>query len=310
MAEVAMSIPPSSYIVMQAYGSADILHECAFALASLCSRHTRAELANLTVCIYTDQPEYFRAFSDCWLNIHFRYVDEMLLAAWRGNIDFVHRVKIEVLRDFSANHEGNVLYLDTDVVFANPVSEIFEQIASGKLYMHVMEGPVHHSRNAVFQKLSGFFKKGPVMVHNRLIEIPDQAMMWNAGVLGFHTQHAPVLKDVLDFTDDVYRQFPKHVVEQFAFSFYFQRTALLLSAHTSIYHYWNLKELRPVLASFFLFFRDKNWDGLVYFSRLIQLPDYLQQKANYYANRSTLDKLLGRKWKASIPDWNLLLQQL
>jgi lipopolysaccharide biosynthesis glycosyltransferase len=222
----------------------------------------------------------------------------------------VHRVKIEVLRDFTATHQGQILYLDTDVVFTRPVTEIFEQLAEGKLYMHVMEGYVHHSDNTVFRKLSGFFRQTAVTVHNVPVAIPEKATMWNAGVLGFHSRYAYLLDEVLAFTDEVYRQFPKHVVEQFAFSLHFQQTAPLLSAHTSIYHYWNLKELRPVLASFFAHFRDKNWDGLVYYSRLIQLPDYLQQKANFYYNRSTLQKLLKRKWKATIPDWNLLLQQL
>jgi hypothetical protein len=134
--------------------------------------------------------------------------------------------------------------------------------------------------------------------------------MWNAGVLGFSTDHAYLLEDVLAFTDFVYPRFPKHVVEQFAFSLYFQNTSQIHTAHTHIYHYWNLKELRPILLSFFRFFHTNDWDSLVQYSQLIQLPEYLQQKANFYSNRSVIDKLVKKKWLPNIPEWELLVQQL
>ncbi|HRO41991.1 MAG TPA: hypothetical protein PL009_04120 [Flavipsychrobacter sp.] len=305
-----MPIPASSYLVMQAYGSKDILNECVFALLTLCRQHSKEELTPLTVYIYTDQPEYFHSFQNCWLNIQYREVNATELAKWRGAIDFVHRVKIEVLLDFAATHIGQILYLDTDVYFAAPIDKILQQIHKGQLYMHIMEGFVHRSDNLVFQKLSKFLKSNSIRVKNEQVIIPENATMWNAGVLGFHTSYATVLDKVLDFTDEVYRQLPKHVVEQFAFSLYFQQTLPLKTAHTAIYHYWNLKELRPILNSFFKHFKDKNWEELTQISSLLQLPDYLQQKANFYSNRSTLEKLLKKKWTPHVPDWNLLLQQL
>lgn len=305
-----MAIPAGSYIVMQAYGSQDILNECAFALLSLTRQQTEDDLQNLTVIIYTDQPAFFKSFKDCPLNARLRDVNRALISQWRGAIDFVHRVKIEVLRDAVKNLDGQILYLDTDVCFAEPVTTIFDNIRKGKLYMHIMEGRLHGSDNLVFQKLSKFFNSSDVALHGKKITIPEDAMMWNAGVLGFHTKYSQLLDEVLAFTDVVYQQIPKHVVEQFAFSLYFRQTAPLLSAHTNINHYWNLKELRPVLASFFGHFGNKDWETLSYYSRLIQLPDYMQQKANFYYNRSSVDKLLKKRWTAALPDWDLLIHQL
>lgn len=305
-----MHFPAGSYIVMQAYGSEDILNECVFALLTLSRHHTREELQQLSVCIYTDRPEYFRSFKDCWLKLSFKEVNAEILKRWKGDIDFVHRVKIEVLRDFSVAHVGQILYLDTDICFAESSSVLFEEISHEKLYMHIMEGPVHYSDNVVFQKLSKFLKSRSISVKGNPVPIPDNVAMWNAGVLGFHTRYAPLLDEVLAFTDEIHRQYPRHVVEQFAFSLYFQQTTSVLSAHTAIFHYWNLKELRPILHSFFHQFRAYSWEELIHYGRLIQLPDYLQQKANFYYNRSTLDKLLKKKWRPVLPDWEVLKQQL
>src|ERR1043165_8489428 len=128
-----MAIPAGSYIVMQAYGSQDILNECAFALLSLTRQQTEDDLQNLTVIIYTDQPAFFKSFKDCPLGVRLRDVSQALINQWRGSIDFVHRVKIEVLRDAVKNLDGQILYLDTDVCFAEPVTTIFEHIRKGKL---------------------------------------------------------------------------------------------------------------------------------------------------------------------------------
>jgi hypothetical protein len=287
----------------------DIMHECAFALISLCRHHTLEELAALNICIYTDQPEYFESLNH-GLNIQYKTMNAERQKQWRGSIDFVHRLKIEILRDYVKEHQGQILYLDTDIVFANGIADILNNIAEGTLYMHIMEGAVHGSNNIIFQKLSRFLKTHPFNSFKKEIVIPEKVAMWNAGVLGFSTEHTHLLDEVLTFTDFVYPQFPKHIVEQFAFSLYFQNTSQIHTAHTHIYHYWNLKDLRPVLASFFEFFRGRGWHELVYCSQLIQLPDYLQQKANFYFNRSTLDKLLKKKWLPHVPQWPLLVQQL
>jgi hypothetical protein len=306
-----MPLPTHSYIVLQAYGNEGIMQECVFALLTLCRQHTREELKGLQVWIYTDKPEFFRSFRDCWLDLRFREVDREQLRQWRGKIDFLHRVKIEVLRDFCSGHEGQVLYLDTDVCFTQPITTIFTDLAEGKLYMHIMEGLVHESGNVMIRKLSRFIKKnGPLIVDGNEISIPDQTSMWNAGVIGFHTRYSSLLEAVLKFTDAVYLQFHKHVVEQFAFSFYFQNAAPLKTAHTAISHYWNLKEIRFILASYFNYFQGRSWDDLVLYSRLIQLPEPMQQKVNFLQNRSTLNKFLKQQWQPEEPRWDLLMQQL
>jgi hypothetical protein len=216
-----------------------------------------------------------------------------------------------VLRDFTNNHSGNILYLDTDVCFTQPLHNIFLNIEQGALYMHIMEGHVHDSENVVLQKLSKFLRaRKTLKVNGADITIPEETAMWNAGVLGFNTNRKDLLEKALQFTDDVFPLFPKHVVEQFAFSYYFQNTQPLKAVNSHVIHYWNLKEIRPVLASFFKHFQKESWEEVVRLSSLIQFPDYMQQKANFYETRSVGAKFLKKKWTPELPDWEEMSKQL
>lgn len=305
-----MNTNEKSYLVFQAYGTPTVMHECVFALLSFCRQHQPQDWQHLEVWIYTDKPAFFEKFN-IPLPVFYREIDNATIRQWHGKIDFVHRVKIEVLRDFAGNHEGNILYLDTDVCFTQSLKNIFANIEKGELFMHVNEGKVHENENLVLKKLSRFLKTNKSLpVAGKVISIPEETAMWNAGVLGFHSSYKQLLEEVLCFTDDVFPLFPKHVVEQFAFSYFFQKNKTLKAATTNIIHYWNLKEIRPVLASFFEYFKDESWGELVHLSSLIQLPDFMQQKANFYETRSMGAKFLKKKWMPEISNWDLLRQQL
>jgi hypothetical protein len=307
-----MSIPANSHIVFQAYGNVGILQECALAMLSLCQRHTREDLAGTAVWIYTDNPDFFNSFKDCWLNLKFRQLDAAKLAEWRGSIDFVHRVKVAMLQDFVKDKDGQVLYLDTDVYFIGAATGVFQNIADGKLYMHTKEGPVHGSDNVVFRKLSQFIKSrgNELPTGSSSIHIPEGTTMWNAGVLGFPSRHDRLLNSVLEFTDSVYEEYPKHIVEQYAFSIFFSNEGSIFPADTVIFHYWNLKELRAVLQSFFEHFSDSSWDELVKYSKMINPMALVQQKQSFQQKRSLIDKLVKRKWAPPLLAWDLLVQKL
>lgn len=301
----------NSYIVFQAYGNQGILMECAFALLTLSKQEDPNFLAQLDIWIYTDNPSFFTAFNNCPLKLHFRTISPDLLVKWHGKIDFVHRIKIEILKEFTATHQGNILYLDTDTYIYQPLKTIFHNINQGQLYMHIMEGLIHDSNHVMLKKLSKFLAKNqPLNLPSNKFEIPKDVAMWNAGVLGFHTDYAYLLDDILTFTDELYTKFHKHIVEQFAFSYFFQTTQNLKTAHTHIYHYWNLKEIRSILASFFQYFKTYDWEDLAQVSTLIQLAEPMQQKVNFLQNRTSFEKARKLAWQPEEPKWDLLLKQI
>lgn len=296
----------NNYIVFQCYGNEGVFHECAFALLSL-SRIYPTLPASTSISIYTDNSSWFTSFNDCPLPITFRQVDQALIKQWRGTIDFVHRVKIEVLRDFCNNHDGNILYADTDIVFTHPIEHIWQQLSAGRLYMHVMEAVVNSECNPLIKKLNRYLHS-QVAAKSQPLPLYDM-QMWNAGVIGFNTSQKILLEEVLQFTDQEFPKFPKHIIEQFAFSVKFQQTGTIMAALPFIMHYWNLKEARTIFASFFSYFNGLPWQQLVALSGHIQLYDILSDKHRFEHNRSIMEVLSGKKWIPVLPDWKLLETQ-
>ena len=296
-----------NYIVFQCYGNERVFHECGYALLSLYRLYTGAELKDTEIWIYTDNPGWFQTFRDSPIPLHFRQVDVATIKAWRGSIDFVHRVKIEVLKDLTQNKNGNILYVDTDVVFTHRIEKIFRDLDAGKLYMHIREGKVNDKTNPVFKKLDDYLISAQLKIKDKPL---NEMSMWNAGVLGFNTRHNHLLDDILTFTDREYPKFSKHVVEQFACSAYFQSTDEIKAAAPYIFHYWNLKEAGSVLASFFTYFKGKGLEQLVQYSMLLQVETLMQEKVNFLSNHRLQNAISGKKWAPANYDWAELVKQL
>jgi hypothetical protein len=293
-----------SYIIFQCYGNENVFVECTFALLSLSRLYKPRELSNTEIWIYTDNQNWFTPFKNCWLPLHFRVVDKAQIKQWRGAIDFVHRVKIEMLLDFTKDHSGNVLYCDTDVIFTHRIDEIFESTAQGNLYMHLMEGKVSDNCNPLLTKLNNYLHKAqlPPINGKQLYDFD----MWNAGVLGFNTSSRHLLTEVLAFTDNEYPKFPKHIIEQFAFSIKFQSGHEVKTALPYILHYWNFKEVRGVFASFLSHFKDSGWDALTRYSSMLQVYELILEKTRFLYNRGIKDKILNKQWQPEKRDWKAL----
>ncbi len=300
--------PQKNYIVFLCYGDMGILHECAYSLLSLSRLYTPEELSGTEIWLYTDKPEFFRSFSNCLLPLHYRQVNDDTIKRWRGAINFSHRVKIEALKDLVTQANGSILYVDADSVFTHRIDKVWQDIQAGQLYMHVMEGIVSERSNRTFKKLDDHLRRSSTMSVNG---IPAYDMpMWNAGVLGFNTAHAHILDKVLSYTDNVYPRYPKHIVEQFAFSLFFAEAGNIKTAAPYIMHYWNMKEMRAVLRSFFAHFGNTPWEEMVQYSKLIQMHVHLQEKGNFLDSRSLAKVISKKQWVPAGRDWEVLKKQL
>jgi hypothetical protein len=297
-----------TYIVYQCYGDISIFHECALSLLSFSKWYSTEELQAFEFWIYTDKPEWFQAMKGCPLPLNYRKMDAATIQQWRGATQFVHRVKIELLLDFVQGRSGNVVYIDTDTVLLQRLDKVLHDISVGELFMHVLEGKISDELNPILLKLSRYLKG------QQLIEQADgslqHTMMWNAGMLGFQTQHSHLLQEVLRVTDTIHPHFSKHVVEQFAFSLVFQRTSNIHAAAPYFIHYWNFHEAKPIFASFFDCFKDADWADLLRYTDLIHIPVLLQEKIAYLHSRSIYNKLKRIPWQPVIPDWKEIIPQL
>ncbi|QKG58307.1 hypothetical protein GKZ68_17750 [Hymenobacter sp. BRD128] len=289
-----------NYLIYQAYGSADILNEALLSILSYLRQPVGA-----TVLVYTDNPAHFQAVLGEVAGVAYVFIEPMQWRAWRGEIDFVHRVKIKVLQHAAAHYAGQLLYVDTDTIFTQSPAAIFAALAQGERFMHVAEGrlgdgnPLNRKINRALQQASG----GPALARGT---IGPDTRMYNAGVLGLRSPDAPLLAEVLALTEQLYRLYPKHVMEQLAFSVVWARAGPVREAAPWVYHYWNLKEIRPVLARLFAPQPSLTLAGWQARAARLDVPALAEGKAQFRALpgwQRAVWRWLGRGWQlpASLP---------
>ena len=236
-----------NYLVYQSYGSTDILNECSYSILSLLKQGLNSE--KIQIVIYTDRKDYFSFLpSDI---ISFVEMDEKTIKEYKGSYNFVHRLKIKVLQDCVTRFEGKILYADSDIYFINSIETLFDQIDEANFLMCNNEGPIDVPGNRVFEKFSRFISENSSYLIQHMIPIPPDVTMWNAGIIGFVSPNKQLLDKVLYTNDTIFEKFKSHVVEQLSFCYQLQMHGTVHKSTDYVFHYWNLKEFRLVLAEFF-----------------------------------------------------------
>ena len=165
--------------------------------------------------------------------------------------------------------------------------------------MHISEGrlgdgdPLNRKINRALQQAGG----GPALAGG---SIGLQTQMYNADVLGFRSLDAPLLAEVLALTEQLYRLYPKHVMEQLAFSVVWAQAGPVREAAPWVHHYWDLKEIRPVLAELFALAPAHQLVDLQVRATSINLPALAEGKAQFRALpgwRRAAQRWLGSAWQ-------------
>lgn len=286
-------------IIYQAYGIKAIIHETKYSLLSLLRVCTTQDLQNLMIVIYTDSMEEFSLFESAFPHFILKPIDQKIINEWRGEINFVHRVKIKVIQDFCAWHQGKFLYIDSDTYFLKNPLPIFEKIDHQMIPMHILEGSLK-SKGVLMKKLNRFFSSFEFLINGVEQKLPSDVMMWNAGVIGLNTKDVYLVDAALEYTDIWHAAYPKHVMEQLAFSFVFQRARTVIPTDDYIYHYWSFKEFRTILAAFFAKYHAASLEELVAKSSNI-LPDVGAKDKLKYEKTNIFTKWVrkykGQKWE-------------
>ncbi|WP_460582629.1 hypothetical protein [Hymenobacter arcticus] len=283
-----------NYLIYQAYGNPDILNEALFSILSYLRQPACA-----TVVVYTDNPAHFRAVLGELAGIAYVHIAPDQWQAWRGEINFVHRVKIKVLQHAAAQFAGQLLYVDTDTIFTQPLASLFAAIERGERFMHLNEGrlgdgnPLNRKINRVLQRATG----SPALAGRT---IGSHTQMYNAGALGFRSLDAPLLAEVLTLTEQLYRLYPKHVMEQLAFNVVWAQAGPIREATSWVHHYWDLKEIRPVLAELLAPSPTRQLTSIQAGAAKLDLPALAEGKARFRALpgwRRAVQRWLGRAWQ-------------
>ncbi|MCB0351705.1 MAG: hypothetical protein KDD38_11015 [Bdellovibrionales bacterium] len=231
-------------LVYQAYGREDILRQTQFSMVSLLSVLDKG--SPLKIWVYTDN---VKLFSDYFSNelkgdqprVKIIEIKASQIQKWRGAIDFVHRVKVEILKDAAAQFNGPLYYVDGDTYFRHDPTALFSGVSDKVSLMHVAENALDEGKDPLSKKIAKFVKKNKFSLDGKEIQIPCSTVMYNAGAIGISQQNKSLLPLVIDLTDQTYSRYSKHIMEQLAFSYILQTRTSIITGDSIIGHYWSQK---------------------------------------------------------------------
>lgn len=254
-------------IVYQAYGRKDIIQQVLLSVSSL--KMFYPQEIPFEIEIYTDQKASIESFFRSEKTVSIIEFTHDQLKEWRGEIQFVHRVKLEILKLASRNLKGPLIYLDGDTVFRSAPNELFSEISSRISLMHIRESSLKEGKDLLTRKIAKFVKGKTFKLSEGLLQIPSDTEMWNAGVIGVAPDNTKWFSNMIEMTDVLYSRYQKHVMEQLAVSYYLNRETQVLPSDDVIHHYWDQKpEFDQAIASYF----SKHTDLVQATAHLSQFP--------------------------------------
>jgi len=265
-------MPAKNYLIYQAHTSHILYYET---VCSIYSYGLYNDLSQIDVLIYTDNPNFFKPYLK-HVNVIYRNVDEKIIKEWMGPHAFVHRMKIRVLQEIVSTYTGNFLYLDSDTYFTQNIGAIFKNITVGQLYMHCFENIL--CKIKMYRPLNGY----AVKLNNEVQVIQPDTPIWNAGVLGFNNRAADILHQALELNDVLYTYYQKHIIEQFSFSYLFNKSGNIQKTEDHIFHYWFLKEeFRTYLNEIFNDPSSQKAETLTHFTQNIDPTKFAMEKLKW-----------------------------
>ncbi|UOG76093.1 hypothetical protein MTX78_05695 [Hymenobacter tibetensis] len=281
-------------LIYLAYGLPDLINEGIYSILSY-QRLARRDLAQ--ILIYTDQPTEFQQVLGTPANIQYPPISAGQWQAWRGSR--VYLLKIEVLKHAAEHYPGNLLFVDTDTIWQQDPEPIFHALGGGQRYMHVCEG-VMAEGDYLSQKIYRRLRGHQWQINGRTFTLDATTRLYNSGVLGFPSHDASLLDGIRELAEQLYATYNKHIMEQLAFSMQFQTDRTLAEAAPYVLHYWNLKEIRPVLTQLVHRYAPQGLDVLYAQLSRVNISELHAQELAYRGLagwQRTLLKLQGRRWR-------------
>lgn len=243
---------------------------------------------NTKVVLFTDKPEYFKKYLE-GLPIEYSLLNDQKIKELKGNINFIHRMKIGIIKETleKYNNGESLFYIDSDTFFIKNPQTVIDSISSNTFFMHLHEYEFSsidiniRSINDPMRKLIEYIKNNTFKIeHNSKFKIRLNHSSWNAGVMIFDNSHKQYLNDVYSITEQLYSTTLCHASEQFAFSIIFQEKFDIQSCDNIVFHYWY--RTRKIIIDLFL---DKllndNWANLSLDTKKKEILKLTQTLPNY-----------------------------
>lgn len=230
-------------LLVQSFGSEKEYRRSIFMVLSFFA-HCSLQNDRIRVVFYTDKPSYFKYFFSglpiVYKTLTLSKIDEM-----RGTIDFLHRMKIAMIKETFNAYQEDIIYADSDSFFTGDICPHFQKLNPSTAFMHKKEYFFCTMEKMALpggQPFVDFYHK--VVNHSfalnsgRSYSIDEQMASWNAGVMMLHNSFEEVLDDVFGLTDEFFLRTKNHACEQYAFSVVLQTIGELQPCEHINYHYW------------------------------------------------------------------------
>lgn len=223
------------YIVYVVYGAPKFYDQARLSVLTALDLMLKAGRDDLRIAVFADRPGEVPVHP----LVQAHQLNPAQLTTWRGPLDYVHRIKLEVLRVAMRQLQAPLLYVDSDTRWLALPDAAFAALTArdNTLVMHVDEGPLGRGKFPSYLKYLQRHQ-GKKVAGWRVS--PGPWHMWNAGVIGLMPRRADkFLGDALALCDYLLpRLTPRNFVEQLAVSSLAADRFKLLALGDVLHHYW------------------------------------------------------------------------
>ena len=251
-------------LVIQSFGRENEYKRAILTVLSFYA-NTSAPVTNTKVLLFTDQPNYFDAYFK-ELPVTYILLRPEKIKQMRGEINFLHRMKIALIEEAFGVINGPMIYVDSDTFFiADPIS-LLDQVSEETSFMHTREyqfkekgelGLAGHTDPFLNLITTNIF----YLSDHSCLQVSSEWYSWNAGVMILHPSHQRFLKDVYALTNQFYRGSKSHASEQNAFGIMLQLNTQVLACEDIVYHYW-YKTKKEIIDNYLNTNINEHWSRL------------------------------------------------
>ncbi|WP_027629584.1 hypothetical protein [Ruminiclostridium cellobioparum] len=255
-----------NYLLYCAFGETKYINMAVYSILSYINSYGNPG-KEISLVIFTNNVIPFKkALSEYEGNIIYEKISDSTLDDWLNGTNYMPRLKIKSLQYFFEKYTGNVLFIDCDTFHIKNIEHLFDKINDNRFILFSKCPSIRE----YLKFLGEYFKKYPTdfpfSLYKLCLDLEKTGFItdgqkkysislsfceYNSGVIGMNAKYLPLLDEVLNLSDIIYKKYHYWCAEEFAFSYVISQIQEIVTCEDSIYHYFNDKWCRFILADLF-----------------------------------------------------------
>ena len=185
-------------IIYLSHGKEKYHYQTKYSVLSLLGLLLSQNRTDYKIVIYTDRPDLVPEHD--YIECIKLYPEELI--TWKGPLDYVHRIKLEILRRAAVSYNNSIIYIDSDTRWLALPDRPFDNLNSGATaYMHKLEYRLTDNPNLYTYRYYNTLNRKRSVLRDLGIDERDHYEMWNAGVIGLPRNSAILIDKSLQIND-------------------------------------------------------------------------------------------------------------